>query len=108
TFYNYSYPVIRQQFEILYCPIAAIAMLVTSLLILFLKKENPLPLAKITFAAGMGPLGFAILRMIFTGTYSHNLMWSDFWEEITELLLVVGACVVLWIFRHRLFQVAQE
>jgi len=107
TFYNYSYPVIRQQFEILYCPIAAIVMLVASLLILFLKKENPLPLAKITFAAGMGPLGFATLRMVFTATYSHNLMWSDFWEEITELLLVVGACIVLWIFRRRLFQMAR-
>lgn len=107
TFYNYSYALVRQQFEILYCPIAAIAMLVISLLILFLRKENPLPPAKIAFAAGIGPLGFGTLRMILTSTYSHNLMWSDFWEEATELLLVAGVCVVLWIFRHRLFRMVR-
>jgi hypothetical protein len=107
TFYNYSHGVIQQQFEILYCPIIAIVMLFISLLILLLKKENPLPLAKITFAAGIGPLGFGAFRMILTHTYGRNLMWSGFWEESTELIFVAGLCVVLWIFRHGLFRTAQ-
>ena len=107
TFYNYSDALVQQQFEILYCPIAAIAMLVISLLILFLKKEDPLPPAKIAFAAGIGPLGFGTLRMILISTYTHNLMWSGFWEEATELLFVAAVCVVLWIFRHGLFRMTQ-
>ncbi len=106
TFYNYSHGVIQQQFEILYCPIIAIVMLFISLLILLLKKENPLPSAKITFAAGIGPLGFGAFRMILTHTYSRNLMWSGFWEETTELIFVAGLCVVLWIFRHGLLRTA--
>jgi rhodanese-related sulfurtransferase len=106
TFYNYSHGVIQQQFEILYCPIIAIVMLVISMLILFLKKENPLPSAKIAFAAGIGPMSFGAFRMILTHTYSRNLMWSGFWEETTELLFVAGICVVLWIFRHGLFRTA--
>ena len=104
TFYNYSHGVIQQQFEILYCPIIAIVMLVISILILLLKKENPLSSAKIAFAAGIGPLSFGVFRMILTNTYSNNLMWSGFWEETTELLFLVGVCFVLWLFRKSLFK----
>ena len=55
------------------------------------------------FAAGVGPVGFSMLRTVLTGLYADNLVWSWFWEEGTELLFVAGVCFVLWIFRAGLF-----
>lgn len=104
TFYHYARRMIYQQFEMQYCPIATVALLTVSLLILTLKKENPLPLAKIFFAAGAGPLGFGMFRSILTGMYSQDLVWFAFWEESTELLFIMGVCFLLGIFRHQLLR----
>jgi len=104
TFYHYTHRLIYQQFELLYCPIASIALLTISLLILTLKREDSLLLAKILFAAGIGPLGFGMLRSILAGLYSQNMVWFNFWEEGTELLFIVGVCFVLWVFRQSLFK----
>lgn len=73
-------------------------------MILVFKKTNPLPLAKLFFAAGVGPLGFGMFRSVLTGMYNQDLVWFAFWEESTELVFVVGTCFLLWIFRHRLFE----
>jgi rhodanese-related sulfurtransferase len=106
TFYNYTHRIVYQQFEILYCPVIAIIILVVSLLILCFKKDNPLPMAKIFFAAGIGPLGFGMFRSILAGMYSQNLVWFNFWEELTELLFIIGVCFVLWVFRQSLIKTA--
>ena len=104
TFYHYARRLIYQQFEAQYCPIAAAAFLAMSLLILALKRDNALPLAKIFFAAGVGPLGFGMFRSILTAMYSQDLVWFAFWEESTELLFIMGICFLLWTFRRQLFQ----
>ena len=57
TFYNFSHRLVYQQYELRYCPIAAMMLLTASLLALGVKKGDPLPLAKVLFAAGVGPLG---------------------------------------------------
>jgi rhodanese-related sulfurtransferase len=103
TFHNYSHRVIYQQFEFIYCPIAAIILLTISLSILAFKKDDPLPLAKIFFAAGIGPLGFGMFRSILAGMYSTNMVWFNFWEEGTELLFIIGVCFILWTFRQSLW-----
>ncbi len=102
TFYNYSHPAVQQQLEILYCPVAAIVMLTASLLVLLLKRENPLAYAKLAFAAGAGLLGFAFLRAALFRMFASEMMWAVFWEEATELLFLIGVCAVLWIFRQGL------
>ena len=78
-------------------------MLSTSLGILLFKRDNPLPLAKAAFAAGAGPLGFALFRVLVTGPYGQNLVWRNFWEECTELLFIAGVVYCLWLFRGTLF-----
>lgn len=105
TFYNYSRRLIYQHFEMQYCPFSAIVMFAVSLGILIFKKRNPLPMAKMFFAAGAGPLGFGLMRSTLTALYGTNLVWFAFWEEITELMFIVGACFILWVFRHSLFRV---
>ncbi len=55
------------------------------------------------FAAGMGPLAFAFLRLVFVGVFQDNLVWFSFWEELTELIYITGVGFILWIFRRGLF-----
>jgi hypothetical protein len=85
------------------CPLAGLALLTASLVVLLARGQRGIPLSKVLFAAGMGPLGFGLLRMLLLGAYHDNQAWFVFWEEITELLLVVGAAWILWIFRHGLY-----
>jgi len=104
TFYNYTHRLIYQQFELLYCPVVSIIILIISLLILASKREDSLLLAKLFFAAGIGLFGFGMFRSILAGLYSQNIVWFNFWEEGTELLFIVGICFVLWLFRKSLFK----
>jgi hypothetical protein len=101
--YNYGHLRVFQQVENWYCSAAALVMLGASLAILLLKRRGPIRSAKIAFAAGIGPLGFGMLRMLLGAAYDQNRVWFLFWEETTELLLILGICVLLWIFRHGLF-----
>ena len=63
--------------------------------------------AKIAFAAGIGPLGFGMLRVVL-GVYHENMVWFNFWEETTELLFIGIVAAVLWIFRRGLFRPGQR
>ncbi len=100
--YTYVHPFVYQVFEARLCPIAGIVLLGASVGVLAFKKDNPVALSKVLFAAGMGPVGFSMLRTVLSGLYADNLVWSWSWEEITELLFIVGVCIVLWIFRASL------
>ncbi len=102
-YYNYAHLRIYQLYENWFCAEAAMLMLGISLLILCLKRENPIGAAKIAFAAGIGPLGFGMLRMILAGAYDQNRVWYLFWEESTELLFIASICFILWFFRRGLF-----
>ncbi len=101
--YNYSHPFIYQVFEGRFCPVYGILLLGASLLVLLVRKDDAVHVAKPLFAAGMGPLGFALLRFMIFRPYIDDLVWFQLWEEITELLFIGGALCVLWIFRSRLF-----
>jgi rhodanese-related sulfurtransferase len=101
--YNYAHLRLYQVFEQWYCAGAAIALLGASLAILVAKGRQCLDAAKIAFAAGLGPLAFGAFRMILGGVYDRNRVWYLFWEECTELLLILAVGLVLWIFRRGLF-----
>jgi hypothetical protein len=49
-----------------------------------------------------------MLRMFFVASFSDRLVWFDVWEEITELLFILSAGMVLWVFRHSLFVKAER
>jgi thiosulfate sulfurtransferase len=106
--YNYGHLRVFQQFELWYCPAAAVVMLAASLVILLCKRRDAIGPAKIAFAAGLGPLGFGMLRMLLGAAYDQNRVWFLFWEEATEFLMVFGVCCLLWIFRHGLFPGVDE
>jgi rhodanese-related sulfurtransferase len=101
--YNYGHLRVFQQVENWYCPAAALVTLAASLVILLWKRREPIAAAKIAFAAGVGLLGFGMLRMILGAAYDQNRVWFLFWEEATEFLLIFAICCLLWIFRRGLF-----
>lgn len=103
TDYNYSHPAIYQFFEIRYCPLVAMVLFAAAMVCLYVRKSDPLPLAKILFASDLGFLGFSMFRWVLFQTYRDNLIWFVFWEEVTELIYIVGIGTVLWIFRARVF-----
>jgi rhodanese-related sulfurtransferase len=100
--YYYSHPAAYQMFERIACPAAAIALMASSLAVLLLKRDG-VPAAKLLFAAGMGPLGFSLLRLLVSAPYADNQVWFVFWEEATELIFIAGVAAMLWIFRRGLF-----
>lgn len=103
TIHNYYHLASSQLFELRYCPVLAFGLLAASWLVLRFKKDQPVATSKVLLAAAAGPMSFGILRMFFVAGYSDRLGWFDVWEEITELLFVLGAGLVLWVFRHTLF-----
>lgn len=104
AFYNYSHPVVHQLFEVRYLPVVAIVLLGVSWGILRFGKADAVEWSKVFFAAGVGAIGFSFFRLILLHVYRDHLAWFGFWEEITELLFVIGTGVVLWIFRRGLFE----
>lgn len=99
---SYSQRAAYQAFELRYCPWLAAGFFAASLAVLWVRPGS-LALPKVLLAAGAGPFGFGLLRMILNLVYRDNLVYSIVWEETTEFLFVAGVMVVLWIFRHRLW-----
>lgn len=103
TFYNYSHPVIYQLFEVRYCPIIAGVAFASAALTLLIKTD-PFPLAKMIFAGACGAMGFSFFRFVLFHGFQDNLVWMEFWEEITEFIFIAGVSLLLWLFRHSLLR----
>jgi hypothetical protein len=100
----YSHMMSSQLFEVRYCAWLALVLLAASWLVLLFKKQDPMPWAKILFAAALGPLTFGWMRLFLFGVYSDNLVWFDIWEEYTEFVFIIGIALALWVFRRSLLQ----
>ncbi len=103
TTVHYSDTLADQLFEIRYCPYMAVLLLTASWLVLLFKRQEPVPLAKLLFAAGMGPVGFGFMRLFLSAAYREDPVWFNAWEEITELLFVAAVAFILLVFRQSLF-----
>ena len=101
--YNYSHPMIHQLYEIRWCPWFAVLLFAITFIILLFRRDDPVTPAKLCFAAATGYLGFSFFRLFLYAPYHDDFVWFVFWEEITEMVFVLGALFVLWAFRHGLF-----
>ncbi len=106
--YNYGHLRVFQQVENWYYPAVAMVLFSVSLTILFVQRRDPIPAAKLAFAAGLGPLGFGMFRMLLGAAYDQHRVWFLVWEETTEFLLISGICGLLWIFHRGLFPDAEQ
>jgi len=101
---DFAVPAWAQLFESRYCAWLAVALLLASWGVLLFKRNDPVAMAKIFFAAAMGPLGFGLMRLFLRTAYREDLAWANIWEELTELVFVAGVGLVLWLFRGALFR----
>ncbi|MBU0728939.1 MAG: hypothetical protein KKE17_00755 [Proteobacteria bacterium] len=95
----FGHSLIQQIMETRVCPVVAIVFFAIAWLVLQVKKEKGLELAKILFAIGLGPLGFSIMRFIVFWGFAHNPIWADIWEEITEFILIAAIYYLLFLSR---------
>lgn len=102
--YNYSHPVAFQIYEIYYAPAAAPALFMPAFFILLKTPAAISDTAEILFSAGMGFLGFSMLRFVIFTAHRDSLWWASNWEEFTETLFMIGAGWFLWKFRRWLFR----
>lgn len=78
---HYAEALSDQLFEIRYCPALAILLLTASWLVLLFKREEPVPPAKVLFAAATGPLGFGFMRLFLVAAYRENAVWANAWRK---------------------------
>ena len=104
TVYNYNHPIIYQFFEFRYFPLLASVLFLAAALILQFGRRNRLFLSKMIFAAAVGPFAFSLFRFVVFQGYRTDLIWMDFWEEVTEFIFILGVISVLWFFRKPLFK----
>jgi len=100
--YGYLHAVAHQYFEIRYLPTAAIVCALASLVVMIVRERHPLPIAKVLFAAALGAMGFAYFRLLLLAPFADNQVWFVSWEEITELLYILGVGGILFLFRASL------
>lgn len=104
--YHYCRLLLSQYFESRYLPVIVLVFCIGTLLTMQINRDNPFPLIAHIFLAGaIGALGFSIFRLMLGAVYNNNLIWADFWEEVTELMFVAMAAIVLWIYRNGLLDV---
>lgn len=102
--YNFAYLAVYQIYDLKFNAGLAVALFALSFTALWIRKDIPASAtAKLLFSAGMGAFGFSMFRLLFSTAYQNDLVWFDFWEEVTELLYIIAIGCVLWIFRRRLF-----
>lgn len=93
-----------QWYEARTLPLLAFACLIAAWLVMLTAKNTSIPqAAKMLFSAGAGALGFSIFRVVLGALYANQLVWFEFWEETTELMMVVTVGFVLWQYQPSLF-----
>ena len=98
----YTETLADQLFEIRYGPALSILLLIASWLVLLLKREEPVSLSKVLFAAAIGPLGFGFLRLFLFAAFRDDLIQFVVWEEVTELVFAFAVLFMLFVFRRTL------
>jgi len=94
-----------QWYELRFSPLAAVVLLAGSWLALVWRDgaSGGLRVSKILLAAAVGQLGFSLMRLAFAAFYRERLVWFVFWEELTELLLILAIVVVVLLIRPERF-----
>jgi len=89
----------QQIIEYRICPLLSIVFLVIAGFYLIKFREKGMPVAKIYFAAALGPLCFGLMRFIMFEVYAGNPLWAEAWEEITEFIFIGFILWMVWWWR---------
>ncbi len=89
----------QQVIEYRICPLLSIVFLIIAGFYLFKFREKGMSVAKIYFAAALGPLFFGLMRFIMFEVYDGNPLWAEAWEEITEFIFIGFILWMVWSWR---------
>jgi hypothetical protein len=84
-----------QRFEFRLLPFAAVGSFAVALG-LVARGERGIRAARPWFFGALGALVFSLLRFVLFRAYAGMPVWSDFWEEATELVAMGGVAALLW------------
>lgn len=59
-----------------------------------------LNVANVFLSAGIGLLAFSILRLSLGALFAERLVWFEFWEEATQLIVISTIAFLLWQFKR--------
>jgi len=82
-------------------PLGAVLCLTVSFVVLQRRKETGFETAKSWLSAGLGLLGFSLMRFFVFSSFKENPIWADIWEELTESLFVFAVYFLLFMSRMR-------
>jgi hypothetical protein len=97
----YGMPVFNQILEFRVYPIVACLLMLGTVWSL-LGGVAGVRRAERPFFLGLGVMAFSVFRFLLLHAYRDIPPWSDFWEEVTELVAVLGAGLLLSVFRRQL------
>jgi rhodanese-related sulfurtransferase len=98
---DYGMPVLNQIVEFRVYPLVAFVLLLWTTWRLLGGVESSRR-AQLPFFLGLGLMGFSLFRFFLLHAYRDIPPWADFWEELTELVAVLGAGLLLYVFRRQL------
>jgi hypothetical protein len=98
---DYGMPVFNQILEFRVYPLLAFLLLLWTTWRLLGGVES-VRRAQLPFFLGLGVMGFSVFRFLLLQAYRDIPPWADFWEEVTELVAVLGAGLLLYVFRRQL------
>jgi hypothetical protein len=97
----FGHSLAQQILEARIWPSGAVVFLGIAFITFQLKKEEGFETAKIFLAAGLGLLGFSLMRFFVFWSYENNPIWADIWEEITEFLFVISLYFFFFLSRDK-------
>lgn len=83
-------------------PVASISFF--SLALLSTTKTKLTNAARVFLSAGIGLLAFSILRLSLGALFTERLVWFEFWEETTQLIVISTIAFLLWQFKREWIQ----
>lgn len=99
---DFGVPVINLLVELRVYPALAIAAFVATFAILVRGGTAAVRRATPVFFAAFGLMAYSLLRFFLTETFREAFHGSNFWEELTELFMIVALGLFLWLFRRPL------
>ena len=78
----------------LFTTLAAALMLAAAAVLA--KGPARMPKARPLFFVAFGLMSFSLFRLVEVQAFHDDPVWFDFWEEMTELLFVVGLALLLY------------
>jgi len=83
-------------------PLVACVLLLWTTIQLARGDRVALERAQRPFFYGFGFVSYSLMRYLLFFAYLARPTWSNWWEELTELIAVGAVAVLLWVFRRQL------